>query len=116
MTTVPRCRHLAIFLQVWGLLVLPAHVIAETFHNPSRDTLRFGTSGSTLAYVVLGDSTAAGQGAPYENGIAVLTARELAKTRTVMLTNLAISGARTRDILAVQLPAAERLRPDLVLI
>jgi len=107
---------LAIFLQALGFLLFPTCGIAETFHNPSRDTLRFGTSGSTLAYVVLGDSTAAGQGARYENGIAVLTARELAKTRTVMLTNFAISGAKARDIVAVQLPAAERLRPDLVLI
>ena len=116
MNTLPRCRQLAIFLQVCVLLLLLTRAMAETFKNPSRDTLRFGTSGSTLTYVVLGDSTAAGQGAPYENGIAVLTARELAKTRTVMLTNFAISGARTRDILAAQLPAAERLRPDLVLI
>ena len=116
MTTVPRCRRLPIVLQVWGLLLLPIFVIAGTFHNPTRDTLHFGTAGPRLAYVVLGDSTAAGQGAPYEDGIAVLTARELAKTRTVMLSNFAVSGARTRDILTVQLPAAERARPDLVLI
>src|SRR3954451_19239022 len=116
MTTVPRCRRLAIVLQVWGLLLWPTLVIAETFRNPTRDTLQLGASGPTLAYVVLGDSTAAGQGATYEDGIAVLTARELAKTRIVMLTNLAVSGAKTRDVLAVQLPAAERTRPDLVLI
>jgi len=116
MTTVPRCRRLAIVLQVWGLFLWPTLVIAETFRNPTRDTLQFGTSGPTLAYVVLGDSTAAGQGAPYEDGIAVLTARELAKTRTVMLTNFAVSGAKTRDVLVMQLPAAERARADLVLI
>jgi len=68
------------------------------------------------AYVVLGDSTAAGEGAPYDQGIAVLTTANLAKSRTVTLTNLAVSGAKTSDVLSLQLPAAQRARPDLVLI
>src|SRR3954463_5319008 len=53
MTTLPRCRRFAIVLQVWGLLLGPTLVIAETFHNPTRDTLQLGASGPTLAYVVL---------------------------------------------------------------
>jgi len=64
----------------------------------------------------LGDSTAAGQGAAYESGIAVMTARELAKTREVIMTNFAVSGAKAEDVLIEQVPAAERTRPDLVLI
>ena len=83
---------------------------------PARDPVHLGTSGSSLSYTVLGDSTAAGEGAAYENGIAILTARELAKTHVVTMTNFAVSGAKTRDVLREQLPSAERVRPDLVLI
>jgi lysophospholipase L1-like esterase len=66
--------------------------------------------------VVLGDSTAAGIGGTYELGIAESTARELGRTRRVMMTNLAVSGARLRDVLEVQLPVAESLHPDLILL
>jgi lysophospholipase L1-like esterase len=116
MTSLHRCRSWAIVLSFSVLLLRPTLVLADTFHNPTRDTRQFGVSGPTIAYAVLGDSTAAGQGAPYEDGIAVLTARRLAETRIVRLTNFAVSGAMTRDVLDGQLPAAERARPDLVLI
>jgi lysophospholipase L1-like esterase len=78
--------------------------------------LALGASAANLAYVVLGDSTAAGQGAPYDQGIAVLTTANLAKSRSITMTNLAVSGAKTEDVLSTQLPAAVRLRPDLVLL
>jgi len=64
----------------------------------------------------MGDSTAAGRGGDYEKGIAVSTARELARTRRVTFVNLGISGARMRDVASEQREAAERLRPDVVLI
>jgi lysophospholipase L1-like esterase len=67
-------------------------------------------------YVVVGDSTGAGQGAPYEAGIAVQTARRLARTRSVRLVNLSVSGARTADVARFQARQAARLRPDLVLV
>lgn len=76
----------------------------------------FGADGPHLTYVVLGDSTATGVGADYESGIAVSTARELGRTHAVTMTNLAVSGARTHDVLRDQLPEAERLRPDVVLL
>lgn len=103
---------------VWASLLLAGSVImrAETFHNPTPNPMRFGTSGPSLSYIVLGDSTAAGQGAAYEDGIAVMTARQLAKTRTVTLRNFSVSGAKTDEVLTEQLPAAESARPDLVLI
>ena len=103
---------------LWASLVLAGSVIvrAETFHNPAPDPIRFGTAGPSLSYIVLGDSTGAGQGAAYEDGIAVMTARRLAKTRTVILRNFSVSGAKTEEVLAEQLPAAENTRPDLVLI
>lgn len=109
--------------QILGTVVLAslflawsAMLRAESFHNPTPDPMRFGTSGPPISYVVLGDSTAAGQGAAYEDGIAVMTARQLAKTRTVTLRNFSVSGAKTAEVLTGQLPAAESARPDLVLI
>jgi lysophospholipase L1-like esterase len=69
-----------------------------------------------LTYVILGDSTAAGVGGNYEHGIALATEKELARSRQVTMTNLAVSGAQMKDVLQNQLPAAEKLRPDLVLL
>src|SRR5687767_9002841 len=69
-----------------------------------------------VTYVVLGDSTAAGQGADYESGIAAVTARHLAERHPIEMTNLGVSGAKLRDVADGQLPAAERLKPDLVLL
>ncbi len=78
--------------------------------------LTLGSGGPVLNYLVLGDSTAAGVGASYEQGIAVTTARNLAQGRTIAMTNLAVSGGRTRDVLVEQLPRAAALRPDIALI
>ena len=89
---------------------------AAAFQNPTHEARQFGASGVPLTYVVMGDSTAAGQGGDYEHGIAVSTARALGSDRRVSMTNLAISGARTRDVLRDQLSAAEKLHPNLVLI
>src|SRR4051794_2504948 len=104
------------YFEVLLLLFWTTNLVAENFHNPARTALRFGTAGPPLIYAVLGDSTAAGQGAAYDDGIAAMTARELAKTRVVMMTNFAVSGAKTKDVLIGQVPAAERIHPDLVLI
>jgi lysophospholipase L1-like esterase len=89
---------------------------SREFQNPSHEPRTFGSVGRALTYVVMGDSTAAGRGGDYGKGIAVSTARELARTRRVSLVNLGVSGARTRDVARVQLEAAERLRPDVVLL
>lgn len=103
-----------------GLLVVEA-VIArlgpmDRFVGPSRAPRAFGGAGPRLSYVVLGDSTAAGRGAPYESGITVATARHLALSRRVTMTNLAVSGARMGDLVRSQVAPAARLRPDVVLI
>ena len=74
------------------------------------------SASSTLQYVVMGDSTAAGVGAPKESGIAAGTTAALAQRHRVTMTNLGISGARMKDVVAQQLAAAETLRPDLVLL
>ncbi|GAC1429527.1 MAG: SGNH/GDSL hydrolase family protein [Thermoanaerobaculia bacterium] len=84
--------------------------------STDRAPVTFGSQGSALAYVVLGDSTAAGVGADYEDGIAIGTARTLGLSQRVTMTNLGVSGARIDDVVREQLPAAVKLRPDVVLL
>jgi lysophospholipase L1-like esterase len=79
-------------------------------------TLHLGVSRPALSYVVMGDSTAAGVGAEYDAGIAVSTSRELARRFRVTMVNVAVSGARMRDVRALQLARAGQLKPDVVLI
>ena len=97
-------------LRIALLAFLPLAAFAAT---PPRS---FGSSGPLFTYVVLGDSTAAGIGGDYERGIAVSTAHDLGTRFRVTMTNLAVSGARMRDVREKQLPAAETLRPDVVLL
>ncbi|MEV5729482.1 SGNH/GDSL hydrolase family protein [Streptomyces pharetrae] len=69
-----------------------------------------------LRFVALGDSLTEGVGDPVGNGWrgwAALLAAGLAP-EPVRFTNLAVSGAQTRDVLETQLPAGLALRPDLV--
>jgi lysophospholipase L1-like esterase len=89
---------------------------AEATLTLSRAPVQFGESGENLVYVVLGDSTAAGIGGNYDRGIAVTTARELARRYRVTMTNLSVSGAQLRDVRQKQLATAESLRPDVVLL
>lgn len=90
----------------------------DPFVNPSREPVRFGAEGDPeLRLVVLGDSTGAGQGAPYEAGIAVFAARLLASDgRRVTLVNLSVSGATAADVRREQLASAAAFRPDVALI
>lgn len=73
--------------------------------------------GKPLRYVILGDSTAVGQGGTYENGIAVETAKHLAaKGYQVSYQNFAISGARVNDVLTKQLEPSLDETPDVILL
>lgn len=105
-----------------AILVLGAEVIAAIrqplipFQNPSRGARRFGGGGQSLTYIVIGDSTGAGQGAQDGGDVATQTAEFLARDHRVTLYNLAVSGARMRDILDEQTPRAAALKPDIVLI
>ncbi len=101
--------------------VLAAGGPRENFQNPSQESRAFGSAPAPpgvapLKYAVLGDSTAAGQGAEPEAGIAPSTARALASNRSVQLTNFAVSGAPTADVLKSQVAAAAALKPDVVLV
>lgn len=84
--------------------------------SPPREAVTFGAEGGLLIYAILGDSTAAGVGGSYEHGIAMATSRTLAHGRRVVMTNLAVSGALTNDVLKTQMASSEAIRPDLVLI
>lgn len=80
-----------------------------------RNSTTIGT-GKPLSFVILGDSTAVGQGGDYSRGIAVSAAKLLATSSTVTYQNFAVSGARVNDVLEKQLPQTSQLKPDLVLI
>ncbi|MEA2192186.1 MAG: hypothetical protein QOI73_2307 [Solirubrobacteraceae bacterium] len=114
-------RLLVLAVALLALLAIEALIAIWTlpddgYRAPSQAPRNFGTQGPPLRLVVLGDSTAAGRGAPYEQGIAVASARHLSERRRVTLTNLAVSGARLGDVRRDQLPQAARLRPDVVLL
>ncbi|MEV5879235.1 SGNH/GDSL hydrolase family protein [Streptomyces sp. NPDC052101] len=72
----------------------------------------------SVRFVALGDSLTQGVGDPAGDGWrgwAALLAPSLAETPDgVRFTNLAVSGAQTRDVVERQTPAALELRPDLV--
>lgn len=83
---------------------------------PAHDASTTLGTGAPLLYLVLGDSTAAGVGANYDDGIVLATARHLARRCRVQVVNFAVSGARFRDVLSDQLPRARGIKPDLVLL
>lgn len=69
-------------------------------------------------YVVIGDSTSVGQGAKNQaDNFSCQYAREvlLKKYATVKIYNLAVSGAKTQDVLSKQAEAAIALDPDLIM-
>lgn len=72
--------------------------------------------GAPLNYVVIGDSTAIGQGANYKDGVAYNSAEYLAQTHKVTLTNYGISGAVSSEVLDGQVDAAAKQKPDIALI
>jgi len=80
----------------------------------TRQPVELG-KGAPLNYLVLGDSTAVAQGADYQDGIAMATARHLALNHQVRLVNAGVSGARINDV-GEQLTQAEVAKPDVVLI
>jgi lysophospholipase L1-like esterase len=112
-----------LLLPALAVLLLAAEVAWARFvggevpyEPPSQEVERTG-SGPPLELVVLGDSTAAGQGAPYADGIARAAARTLAaEGRAVTWRNLAVSGATWGDVREKQLAAAARVRADVVLV
>lgn len=107
-----------ILLLVVEAIVARVGVPDDDYQPPSDAPRTFGDPDAPrLTFVVLGDSTGAGRGADYEAGIAVGSARALARSgRRVTLVNLAVSGATLADVRAEQVDAAASTRPDLVLL
>lgn len=101
------------------LIVVQAMLAARggvaAFTGPSSAPVTFGSS-EGLKYVVIGDSTAAGQGAPYEEGIAIGTSKALSRTSGVTLQNFGVSGAVLKEVQVEQVPKAKEVTPDLVLV
>lgn len=88
----------------------------EEYSSPAVNPTILGSGDERIVYAVLGDSTAAGQGGTYDKGIAMSSARHLAKDREVELINLAASGATSSDVLNDQLNGLNGVTPDIVLI
>lgn len=80
----------------------------------SREPLKLG-QGEAVNYVVVGDSTAVGQGGDYKDGIAIGTTEHLAKSNEVTMQNYAVSGAVIQEVLNEQLPKIT-VAPDVVLV
>ena len=98
------------------ILLDNGRVIAAQSAGFARDYFVGEAGAPTFTYLILGDSTAAGWGAgtlektyPYE--IAQAVARRGWRVRVV---NVAVGGARARDVAASQLAAIERVKPDLI--
>ncbi len=74
-------------------------------------------SGQPLRYIAAGDSTAVGIGASREEETyPYKVAQFLAKNHQVTYKNIAVSGAKTQDVIAVQLPLIISFNPDVVTI
>ena len=116
-------KALVAVVAVGVLLVAEVVVAMRRDYLPTEPALEiageFGpASGSELDLVVLGDSTAAGVGAGTPaHAYPTLLARRLAQDgRRVRLTVLGASGARVKDVLVEQAPAAGALSPDLIFV
>ncbi len=110
----------AILLVPILILVLEVLIVIsgkrEEFQNPERKVSIFGDSNQKLRYLVMGDSTTAGQGGMYDQGIAIQTAKHLSEKATVDLLNTSISGATTQTLIDNQLQEGLTFKPDIVLI
>jgi len=67
----------------------------------------------SIVFAALGDSTTVGVGDPMPDGTWRGWAAQLASSLQLTLHNLAVSGARTAEVVDTQLPAALALRPRL---
>ena len=102
------------------ILIIEAVIVSrgprEQFINPKRTPQVFGKSDNKLKYLVMGDSTGAGQGGDYDQGIAVSTAKNLSQNYEVEFLNASISGAKVSDVITGQLEEGLKFNPDLILI
>ncbi len=73
--------------------------------------------GSSIKYIAIGDSTAVGVGAStVGNTYTYRIAQHLSQSHTVDYRNIAVSGAKTRDLIDTQLAGAVAFQPDIITI
>ena len=93
-----------------------SQALFEQSRRFSRDYFVGDAKRPVLTYVVLGDSTAFGQGAGRMEGTYPYAIAEslTGKGRYVHVINLAVSGARIGDVEKSQLPALAKLAPNVI--
>lgn len=96
--------------------IIARNGITNDFPSPKREPVEYGKQGKKLIYLLMGDSTAAGQGAAYTDGIGVHTAIHLSKNYHVSFINTGFSGATIKDVLFDQTSILKEVTPDIVLI
>lgn len=97
-------------------MTLAISLLSATTVHAARTAVTLGEVGPALTYVVMGDSTAAGEGGNYESGIAMATTRHLAQRFRVTMFNVSVSGSKYGDVRRDQLASAASLHPDVVLL
>jgi lysophospholipase L1-like esterase len=109
-----------LLLVVQGLLAARAERLPDAPHRVEARVGPAGADGAPLRLVLLGDSTVAGVGAPTLDGtlpvqVAERVAADLGRPVSVM--GYGVSGARTADVVAEQLPrVADDAAPDVVVV
>jgi acyl-CoA thioesterase I len=108
---------LLILLVVYAIFVVVRFKYTlATAHLPEfeQQDQRMG-QGPPLKYIAAGDSTAVGEGASsIEQSYTYRVAQFLSNSNTVEYKNVGVSGARTSDVIAQQLPAIVNFDPDVI--
>ncbi|MDL2363226.1 MAG: SGNH/GDSL hydrolase family protein [Patescibacteria group bacterium] len=110
------CLILLIIFVVLELVYIAKNGTPVDAPKIPRTSQTLSKNGPKLHYVVMGDSTSIGQGADYKDSYSYQSAQHIAAKYAVTLTNVGVSGARARDVQAIQLPQALKLHPDIVLL
>ena len=99
-----------------AILLRHGREIAQHSASFKRNYLVGKPTDKTLTYLVLGDSTAAGWGAKSAEETYVCKVAQAVAARgfRVRVVNVAVGGARLRDVLATQIAALKTNRPQIV--
>ena len=94
-----------------------AHRPLPSFTDLDPDGVFGPDSASEVRMVLLGDSTVTGPGLESRDDLwCRQVARRLANDVRIRLVSLAAGGSRVRDVLVTQVPEAQSLRPDVVIV
>lgn len=91
------------------------HFASESPFQQTTYYINQSVEGKTIKYVALGDSLTAGVGSnDYKQTYPYLLAKHLAGNNPLALSNLAIPGAETLDVLEKEVPEAIQEKPDYI--